>query len=109
MINAKEASRLLREMTPEDRLEALKNKVGEKTREALDKKIREVIASYQNRVELVLPARVCRDADKDIDAFLKWAGYVDIEVTSDFPAYCENYEGTTSIKFSIPNSDIQLS
>lgn len=102
MINAREASELLRSMTPADRLEALKNKVSAKTRAALETKIRETIAAYETKVDIVLSAKICCDADKDIKAFLTGLWYSDVRVTSDFPAYCESYEGTTTISFSIP-------
>lgn len=102
MITAKEASEKLVNMTPLERLDNLMKKVSESTRNALDKEIRETIASYGRKVDVTLDATLCRDPDKDIIAFLRWLGYEDINVTSDFPAYCESYMGTTTIKFSIP-------
>ncbi len=54
MILAKEASRLLTEMTPEDRFEAIRRKVADRTQELLDQKIREVIAACETKVDLVL-------------------------------------------------------
>lgn len=103
MITAKEASEKLATMSPAERLEALKHKVSESTRNALDAKIRETIAAYERRVDITLKADICRDPDKDIRALLAGLGYTDISVTSDFPAYCESYTGTTTIKFSIPD------
>lgn len=70
MINAKEASEKLNSMTPADRLEALKNKVSESTRNALDTKIKETIAAYERRIDIVLKADVCCDPDKNIRSFL---------------------------------------
>lgn len=70
MINAKEASEKLNSMTPADRLEALKNKVSESTRAALDAKILETIAAYERRVDITLSATVCRDPDPNIRALL---------------------------------------
>ncbi len=102
MILAKEASRLLTEMSPEDRFEAIRRKVAERTQELLDQKIREVIAACETKVDLVLWAKDCRDGDEDLRSFLSACGYSDIKVTSDFPGYNESYDGTTSIKFSIP-------
>lgn len=104
MITAKEASEKLANMTPAERLEALKNRVSESTRNALDAKIREVIASYGRKVDVTLRASICRDPDADIRGLLLWLWYEDIHVTSDFPAYNESYEGSTTIRFSIPGS-----
>lgn len=70
MINAKEAAEKLHNMTPADRLEALKNKVSGSTRNALDAKIRETIAAYERRIDIVLKADICYDRDKDIHSFL---------------------------------------
>jgi len=102
MLTAKQASDMLKGMSTEERLEALKNKVKQKTRDVLEKKIRETIESYERDIEIVLKANVCIDPDKDIRALLQALGYSDIEVTSDFPGYNESYEGTTTIKFKIP-------
>ncbi len=46
MINAKQAGEKLASMTPEERFEIIKNRVSESTKNALDAKIREVIAGY---------------------------------------------------------------
>lgn len=54
MINAHEASRLLREMTPEERLQALKEKVSQSTRDALDKAVRDAISGFNTRIYLIL-------------------------------------------------------
>ena len=81
MITAHEASELLktttlkaselhRSMTPFQRLEILKNKVGEKTRIALETKIHETIAKCEMRVEIILGAKICVDKNEDIRAFL---------------------------------------
>lgn len=102
MILARDASKLLREMTPEERFESIRKKVSEKTQAALDQGIREVIAACETKVNLVLGADVCTDPDAHISAFLQACGYVDVKVTSDFPGYCESYTGSTTIKFSIP-------
>ncbi len=102
MINAKEAGEKLRHMTPEERFNNIKWKVSKSTRDALDTKIREVIAWYERKVDIVLKASICRDADRDIATLLRGLWYIDIDVTSDFPAYCESYEWTTHIKFSVP-------
>ena len=102
MLTAKESSKMLKNMSSEERLQAIQHKVGEKTKAALDKKIREAVASYERRIELTLKANVCTDKDEDITAFLRALWYADIKVTSDFPWYNESYDGTTTIKFSIP-------
>lgn len=62
---------MLKSMSPEERVEALKDKVKAKTREALDKKIRETIAAYEKDISIVLKASVCTDRDEDIRALLK--------------------------------------
>lgn len=90
-------------MSAGERLEALKHKVKEKTRNALDAKIRETVAAYEKDISIVLSASVCTDRDEDIRWLLKALGYTNIKVTSDFPGYNENYEWTTTIKFSIPD------
>ncbi|MCX6824445.1 MAG: hypothetical protein NT085_04960 [candidate division SR1 bacterium] len=102
MLTAKESADMLKSMSPQQRLEALKHKVSQKTREALDAKIRETVAAYEKDIEIVLTAKVCTDPNKDITALLKGLGYIGIKVTSDFPGRDENYTGTTKIKFSIP-------
>jgi len=102
MLTAKESSDMLNNMSPKDRLESLKKKVSEKTRLALDSKIRETVAAYERDIEIILKSDICTDPDKDIAALLKGLGYVNIKVTSDFPGYNESYTGTTKIKFSIP-------
>ena len=92
MLSARLASDMLKSMSPEERLEALQDKVKTKTREALDKKIRETIAAYERDISIVLKANVCTDRDEDIRALLRALGYVDVKVTSDFPGYNESYE-----------------
>ena len=54
MLVAKEAARLIKEMSPEDRFAAVRNKVADKTQAVLDQKIREVIAACGNKVDVVL-------------------------------------------------------
>lgn len=71
MLSAKQASDMLKSMSPEERVEALKDKVKAKTREALDKKIRETISAYEKDISIVLKASVCTDRDEDIRALLK--------------------------------------
>ena len=48
---------------------------------------------------------MCTDPDKDICNLLKALGYVNVNVTSDFPAYFESYKGTTIIEFAIPKKE----
>ena len=103
MLNAKESSDMLKNMSPEQRLEALKHKVSEKTRKALDAKIRESVAAFEKDIEIVLNENVCRDPDKDIAGLLKALWYGKVKVTSDFPSYGDDYAGSTTIKFSIPD------
>lgn len=102
MLSAKQSSEMLQSMSTEERLDAIQHKVSEKTKAALDQKIRETVAAYERRIEMVLKSDVCTDPDKDISALLKALGYADIKVSSDFPGYNESYTGTTTIKFSIP-------
>lgn len=102
MLNAKEASKMLETMSPEERLKALQNKVSVKTKNILDKKIRETIAGFEKKVEITLNENLCRDPDENIEALLRWLWYKDVDVTSDFPAYSESYAWTTTIKFKIP-------
>jgi len=71
MLSAKKASEMIKDMPLEDRLEALKNKVGQKTRNALDQKIRETVAAFENEIAITLKANVCTDPNKDIRALLK--------------------------------------
>ena len=102
MLTAKESADMLKSMSPQQRLEALKHKVSQKTREALDAKIRETVAAYERDIEIVLKSDICTDPDKDIAALLKGLWFISVKVTSDFPGYSESYTGTTKIKFSIP-------
>ncbi len=85
MLTAKQANDMIKNMTPEQRLEALKDKVKSKNREALDQKIRETIAAYKRDIEIVLGSSICTDRDEDIRALLNALGYVDVKVSSDFP------------------------
>ncbi len=71
MLTAREASTLLTNMPKEERLAALEKKVSEKTKKAIDKKIREMVAAYERSIEFVLNAKVCIDKDDDIEALLK--------------------------------------
>lgn len=66
MLTAKESSEMLKNMSAGERLEALKHKVKEKTRNALDAKIRETVAAYEKDISIVLSASVCTDRDEDI-------------------------------------------
>ncbi|HCY21644.1 TPA: hypothetical protein DIC40_07545 [Patescibacteria group bacterium] len=66
MLTAKESSEMLKNMSASERLEALKHKVGEKTRDALDAKIRETVAAYEKDISIVLKSDICTDKDKDI-------------------------------------------
>lgn len=102
MINAKEASEMMPQMTPENRLKALKNEVSEKTKILLENEILKSVASFKKRVEVTLCEGVCRDSDEKISDLLKALSYEDITVTSDFPGYNESYKWTTTIKFKIP-------
>lgn len=106
MLTAKQADDMIRTMSPKERLESLKHKVKEKTREALDQKIRETIAAYERDIEITLQSNICTDPDKDIAALLKALGYTNVKVTSDFPGYNESYTGTTTIKFKIPQHTV---
>lgn len=89
-------------MSPADRIAALQSKVSRSTQDFLDLKVREAVSGFESRVDAVLSAKICTDADRDIAAYIRALGYTDIQVTSDFPAYCENYEGRTFVKFSVP-------
>lgn len=71
MLNAKQSSEMLQTMSAQERFEALQHKVSEKTKNALDQKIRETVAGYEHDIEIVLKADVCTDPDKDIRALLK--------------------------------------
>jgi hypothetical protein len=102
MLTAQEASDMIKSMSPEDRLLALRDKVAAKTREALENKIRETVASYERDISIVLGSDICTDRDEDIRALLKALWYSNVKVSSDFPWYNESYRGTTTIKFSVP-------
>jgi len=102
MLTAKESSELRKNMPLDQRMELLKNRISEKTLNALDSKIRETVAGYGSAIELVLKADVCTDPDEDIRDLLKWMGYKNVKVTSDFPWMGDDYQGSTKIKFSIP-------
>lgn len=76
--------------------------VSEKVEKILEDAVIAAVARRKSQVSLVLKAKDCTDADADIRDFLQIGGYSDVSVTSDFPGYCESYEGTTTIKFSVP-------
>lgn len=93
---------MIRSMTLEERLDALKDKVSRKTKNALDQKIRETVASFENEIAITLKSDTCTDPDNDIRGLLQALGYENVKVTSDFPGYSESYVWTTTIKFKIP-------
>lgn len=100
MLSAKEASRMIEELSPEQRLQALEWEVSTQTISALEKEVQKAVASYKRRVDVTLDSTICRDPDEKIKDLLKAMWYKQISVTSDFPAYCESYTGQTFIKFS---------
>lgn len=71
MLTAQQSSEMLKTMSPEERFEAVKDKVSEKTKNALNQKIRETVAAYERDIDIVLKASICRDPNKDIVALLK--------------------------------------
>lgn len=81
--------------------------VSEKVEKILEDAVIAVVARRKNQVSLVLKAKDCTDPDEDIRDFLKISGYEDVKVSSDFPSYNESYEGTTTIKFSVPSREIR--
>jgi len=62
---------------------------------------REMIVSRvsDNPISFTLRAKDCVDSDEDLRKFLTILGAQDIKVSSDFPAYCESYEWSTTIAF----------
>ena len=71
MLTAKESSEMLKSMSLEERSAAVQHKVSEKTKSALDKEIRETIAAYEKKIEIVLKADICTDSDENIRSLLR--------------------------------------
>jgi hypothetical protein len=105
MISAKEAAQTMKSVPPEERVAAVRKRIGEVTIAALDAGIRASVAANRRRVELVLYADVCRERDEDLREFLCSFGYCDVDVTSAFPCHGEDFEGRTNFRFSIPSED----
>lgn len=89
-------------LTSSQREKLLGKLVSSKVQRILDRETLRAVAANQEKVSLVLTSKQCTDPDKNIADFLRGNGYSEVHVTSDFPGYCESYEGTTTIKFSIP-------
>lgn len=89
-------------LTPSQREKLVGKLVSSKVQRILERETLRAIASNQQKVSLVLKAKQCTDSDRNIADFLRGSGYREVKVTSDFPGYCESYEGTTTIRYSIP-------
>ena len=102
MLTPSKARERVAELSPEERSAIVGRLVSEKVERILEETVVKTVACKKASVQLVLTAKDCTDPDGDIRDFLIGSGYSDVRVTSDFPGYCESYEGTTTIKFSIP-------
>ncbi len=62
---------------------------------------KEMIISHVSGIpsNITLKQSECIDSDENLRKFLLILWAKDIHVSSDFPAYCESYEWTTTIKF----------
>jgi len=92
---------LTKELTLEERQNMASWLIANNVEEILS---REVIKSkwlVRDKVDITLKASECKDSDENIRTFLWVYGFSEIEVSSDFPWYCESYEWTTSIKFKV--------
>ena len=84
-----------------ERIELAKWLLKEKSQAILMREILMAREWVKNYIDITLKARDCTDQDEDIRKFLSVLGCYDISVSSDFPAYCESYEGSTRIKFRV--------
>lgn len=88
----------LNEISIEEKIELARELVEKKVSGILEKQM--VISRLSGRpINITLKAGDCRDPDENIRKFLAILWAQDINVTSDFPGYCESYEWTTTIKF----------
>lgn len=66
---------------------------------ALDTAVLEAIQKWKHKIDIALWFKQCRD-DETITAYLLQQWYKDVEVSHDYPWYCESYAGRTFIKFT---------
>ena len=92
---------LTKDFSLEERQEMASWLIAKKTENILSTEVFKARWLFKDMVDITLKASECRDADEDLRTFLAIYGFKDIEVSSDFPGYCETYEWTTKIKFRI--------
>lgn len=89
----------LNEISAQEKIEIARELVAQNVAALLEKEI--IIAKLSwRKADLKLSAKVCRDSDENIRKFLAILWAKEINVSSDFPWYCESYEWQTFIKFS---------
>lgn len=102
MLTPSEVREKVAALSKEELVQVAGRLVSEKVEKILEDAVVAAVARRKSQISLVLKAKDCVDPDEDIRDFLKISGYADVNVTSDFPGYNESYEGTTTIKFSVP-------
>ena len=75
-------------------------RVSQACDQALDKAVLKAISTWKRRVDIALWSQDCKDDDDTVQAYLYQQWYKDIEVSHDYPWYCESYAGKTLIKFT---------
>jgi hypothetical protein len=88
-----------KEVSLDEKIEVARWLIAQKVADIL---MREMVVSHLSweKTSLTLKARDCRDSNINIKKFLVILWARDVKVSSDFPAYNEDYEGTTSIEFT---------
>lgn len=89
-------------LSPEERCRLAQWLIAQKVIDILDSHILLAVGSRDNKVNLTLSASECLDEDDNIARYLAIMWYTNIQISSDFPGYCESYTWKTTIKFRVP-------
>jgi len=86
------------DISMEEKIEIARWLIADNVADILQK---EMIISHVSgeKSELTLKASECKDSDENLRKFLIILWAKDIQVSSRFPDYTENYEGRTTIEF----------
>ncbi len=88
----------LNEISAEEKIEIARELVAKKVSNVLEKQM--IISRLSGKpIDITLDSSQCVDSDANIEKFLAILWAKDINVTHDFPWYCESYVWTTRIKF----------
>ena len=88
-------------LSPEEKIELLGKLVSQSAQKIILEEYMIASMGVKEQVDVILKSKDCRDPDENIRKFLRILGAQDIQVSSDFPAYNESYEGTTRVRFRV--------